>query len=256
MKEALFQANKKLKAFAALQTRKMKRLFVKTKMTGEECFNIPIVLNNRNRYTYLRDLVNWLQAAGYKNIFILDNDSDYPALLDYYKGTTAKVIYLKKNVGYKALWQTDLYEELKNKYYVYSDADLIPGKDCPDDFIYTLYQVLTKYDAEKCGPALRIDDLPEHYEFKQKVLNNEKIFWEKSLEFEVYDAPIDTTFALYKPFAFGDAEECKAIRVGGKLTFVHRPWYENSASLDEETQYYIKHASSSSFWYTKAKTIK
>jgi len=255
MKEILFQLNKRSKFFAALQLRKIKRLFSKTELVKEECFEIPIVLNNRNRYTYLKDLVNWLQNAGYKNIFILDNESDYPQLLEYYKKTTAKVIYLKENVGYKALWQTEFYKVLKDKYYIYSDADLIPGQQCPADFVYRLYTILKKYNAEKCGPALKINDLPEHYEFKAKVLKNETLFWENMLETDVYDAPIDTTFALYKPFAFGDAEECKAIRVGGTLTFIHRPWYENSLDLDEETKYYIKNANASSFWYTKAKTL-
>jgi hypothetical protein len=67
----------------------------------------------------------------------------------------------------------------------------------------------------------------------------------------VYKAPIDTTFALYKPFAQGDAEECDALRVGGNLIFIHQPWYEDSENPDEETKYYINNSSDSSFWYKK-----
>ncbi len=255
MKEHLFQIKKKLLAFSKRQLRNMSRLFVKTKLSEEESFQVPIVLNNRNRYTYLKDLVGWLQKAGYKNIFILDNDSEYPELLQYYKKTTAKVIYLRRNVGYKALWESEFFNVIRKGYYVYSDSDLMPNEKSPANLVYRLYQVLSKYTTEKCGPALMISDLPEHYALKQKVLANEKPFWEKTKEENVFEAPLDTTFALYKPFAFGDAEECSALRVGGDLILIHRPWYENSANLDEETKYYISKASASSFWYNKVKVI-
>ena len=66
---------------------------------------------------------------------------------------------------------------------------------------------MIKYPAkEKAGVALKIDDLPDHYSHKQEAINNEKIFWEKQLEKDVYDAPVDTTLALYRPLAFGNEE--------------------------------------------------
>ena len=52
-------------------------------------------------------------------------------------------------------------------------------------------------------------------------------------------------------FAFGNAEEIKAYRVGGDLTFIHLPWYEDSKNLTKEAEYYKKSATSSSYWYTK-----
>jgi hypothetical protein len=251
MKERLFMIKKKAKASAQLQYKRLQRLLVKATLSPAEAFAVPIVINNRNRCTYLEGLVHWLQNAGYTNIYILDNDSDYPALLEYYKRTTAKVIYLKQNVGYKALWQIPLFDEIKKGYYVYTDSDLIPGANCPKDVIFRLYQVLSKHKVEKCGPALKIDDLPDHYERKQEVLNVEKKYWSEEIEKNVYGAPIDTTFALYRPFAEGDAEDASAYRVGGDLTFIHLPWYENSANLGPEAKYYKEHVSSSSFWYNR-----
>lgn len=250
MKEFLFQIKKKWRAGSRKLLRKTRRLFVRTSLTEKESYTIPIVLNNRNRFSYLKQLVDWLTAAGYTNIFILDNASDYPELLDYYKQTPAKVVYLERNAGYKALWQSDLFNEIRNGYYVYSDSDLMPGANCPKNLLYRLYQVLEKYPVEKCGPALRINDLPDHYERRQEVIAQESKHWNK-LEENVYDAPIDTTFALYKPFAYGDAEELKACRVGGDLEFIHLPWYEDSKNLTKEAEYYKKNATSSSYWYTK-----
>lgn len=256
MKEYLFQIKKKLKRLLALQQRKLSRLKVNTTLTKADSFNIPIIINNRNRFTYLKQLVDFLISSGYSNISILDNDSDFEPLLDYYKVTPAKVIYLKKNLGYKALWKSDVFESIKKGYYVYTDADLIPEGFCPKDFIYQLYLILNKYPAEKCGPALKIDDLPAHYKHREKVIANELPFWKVSPEKDVYIAPIDTTFALYKPFAFGDAEECEAIRVAGDLLFIHQPWYEDSENPDEETRYYVNHSSDSSFWYKKVDISK
>ncbi len=251
MKERLFLIKKDLVRLLKLNIRVVKRIFVNTALSQHEAFRVPIVINNRNRYTYLRDFVDWLQKSGYQNIIILDNDSDFPPLLTYYKTCTARVIFLKQNLGYKALWQSAFFDEIKKGYYVYTDSDLAPNRNCPNDFVYRLYQILARYSAEKCGPALEIDDLPDHYERKEEVLAFEKKHWAEFVEKDIYDAPIDTTFALYKPFAYGDAEELKALRVAGDLVFKHLPWYEDSFNPTAEDRYYKEHVSSSSFWYNK-----
>jgi hypothetical protein len=250
MKESLFQLKKKLVAHLKFYFRVLNRVFVKTTLTREEAFYVPIVINNRNRLTYLKNLVNWLQKNGYQNIYILDNDSTYAPLLQYYKETTAKVVYLKKNAGYKALWENDLFKEIKKGYYVYTDSDLAPTEICPADLLFALYTTLKQHKSyEKCGPSLKIDDLLDSYHRKKEVIEVESKYWIKQVDKDVYDAPIDTTFALYKPLAFGDAEECKAIRLAGAYTLKHMPWYENSANLDEEAKYYMETISTSSYWY-------
>lgn len=252
IKEYLFSLKKKIKARLAKFNRTFKRAFLpKEIITSENCFQIPIIINNRNRYTFLKQMIEQLQSFGYKNIYVLDNDSSYPPLLEYYKTIPAKVIFLKKNVGYKALWETDVFEQFKNKYYVYSDPDILLQHDCPKDFVYILYKFLIKYSGkEKVGVALKIDDLPDHYLNKQEAIKNESIFWQNELEKDVYDAMVDTTLALYKPLAFGNAEECEAIRVGGKLAAQHLTWYLNSSNLPEEELFYKKSIKSNTSVYS------
>ena len=240
IKEFLFVVKKQLiKSFSKV-TRSIKRAMLpKQIITAENCFEVPIIINNRNRFTFLKLMIDQLQSFGYKHIYILDNDSSYPPLLEYYKIVNAKVIFLKQNVGYKALWETEVFEQFKNKYYVYSDPDILLQKDCPRDFVYQLYVLLKKYSGkEKVGVALKIDDLPDYYANKQEAIKNESIYWSKPLEKDVYDAMVDTTLALYKPLAFGNAEECDAIRVGGKLAAQHLTWYLDSNNLSEEELYY------------------
>jgi hypothetical protein len=242
IKKELFYFKKRCLKKSGKILRDLRRLVAPRKaITSTNCFEVPIIINNRNRYTFLKMMVDQLVSFGYKNIFILDNDSNYPPLLEYYKSVPAKVIFLGKNVGYKALWETRVFEQFKNNYYVYSDPDILMQEDCPKDFVYALYSKLIKYPfKEKAGVALKINDLPDHYANKKDVLENEKVFWTKELEPEVFDAIVDTTLALYRPFAHGNAEECNAIRVGGNLAACHLTWYLDSNNLPEEELFYKK----------------
>jgi hypothetical protein len=240
IKEWLFVLKKRTIRFLSKSNRAIKRmLFYREVITAQNCFDVPIIINNRNRFTFLKLMVDQLQSFGYKHIYILDNDSSYPPLLEYYKTVNAEVIFLKKNRGYRALWLTDTFAKFKNGYYVYSDPDILLQKDCPKDFVYQLYKQLNKYTGkEKAGVALKIDDLPDKYLNKQDAIHNESVFWTKILDKDVYDAMVDTTLALYKPLAFGNAEECGAIRVGGKLTAQHLTWYLDSNNLPAEELFY------------------
>ena len=240
IKEFLFRQKKKLKAaLAKYQRKKQRKLIPKQIITSENCYQIPIILNNRNRLTFLKQMIEQLNSFGYKNLFVLDNDSSYQPLIEYYKIIPAKVIYLKKNMGYRALWESKVFEQFKDEYYVYSDPDILLQKDCPRDFVYILFRTLTKYPSkEKVGVALKIDDLPDYYENKQEAIKNESFYWQKELDTDVYDAPVDTTLALYKPLAFGSAEECEAIRVSGLLCAHHLTWYQDSSNLSDEEIYY------------------
>jgi hypothetical protein len=252
IREYLFFLKKKVKANSAKFLRAIKRsLLPHQVITSENCFQIPIIINNRNRLTFLKQMIEQLQSYGYHNIYILDNDSSYPPLLEYYEIIPAKVIFLRENVGYRALWETEIFDQFKNNYYVYSDPDILMQEDCPKDFVHVLYKFLIKYsNVEKAGVALKIDDLPDHYLYKEEVIKNEFLFWRNELEKDVFGARVDTTLALYKPLAFGNAEECQAIRVGGKLTAHHLTWYLNSSNLPEEELFYKKSIKSNTSFYS------
>ena len=53
-------------------------------------------------------------------------------------------------------------------------------------------------EKTKVGFALKLDDLPENYKYKYDIIRFESFYWEKRMQykFPIYDAPIDTTFAL------------------------------------------------------------
>lgn len=56
----------------------------------------PIIINNFNRLSTTVQLIDALKQRGYNNIHILDNQSTYPPLLEFYKKRLAKFTFSKK----------------------------------------------------------------------------------------------------------------------------------------------------------------
>lgn len=211
---------------------------------------IPIIINNYNRLSCLLKLISVLESKGYHNIHILDNNSSYQPLLDYYKSCPYKVYRFSTNFGYLSFWKSGIYKEFHNQYFVYTDSDVVPIDTCPDDFMQYFYQLMKKYPrASKVGFGLSINDLPDYFKDKQKVMAWEQQFWQKKLEKDVYRAPIDTTFALYRPNVKGGAYfHDFMIRTGGAYIAKHLPWYNNSNNLSDEDQFYLTAVSTSTHW--------
>ena len=59
----------------------------------------PVFINCRDRLAPLRTLVEWLEQAGSTEVYLLDNDSTYEPLLDYYSQTPHTVVRLGRNWG-------------------------------------------------------------------------------------------------------------------------------------------------------------
>ncbi len=244
--------------YHALKNRYKKavRYFVENRYNESNYKQIPIIINNFNRLSYTQLLIERLEKWGYTNLYILDNNSTYPPLLEFYSHTKHKVIRLNENKGYMALWKSQVYKQFKFGYYVYTDPDVLPLESCGEDFLKEMLLQLKSFPAiEKLGLALSIDDLPEVYALKQKVIEWESTHWNKKINATIYDAVVDTTFALYKPLAKGNAEECPAYRIAGKYGAQHLPWYENSSLPSEEELYYRNSVTkSSSYWTNLDKT--
>ena len=206
--------------------------------------DIPLFIINRNRLTAMCTLIDWLLAAGMRKIVIIDNQSDYPPLLRYYKELPAgvKVLLMDQNHGPYVLWQQGVHKELDTPYIV-TDSDLVPPDFCPADLVPALLQALQRFpDAGKVGPGLRIDNLPDGYREAGLVRQWESQFWELPLGGGCFAAPIDTTFALYPPRAEFSRDD-RNVRLGYPYLLEHTPWYADEARLNEEEVYYRAHTS-------------
>lgn len=217
---------------------------------------IPVIIINFNQLFYLKQLVDFLIIRGFTNIVIVDNKSTYPPLLDYYKDIEDKVMieYMDDNYGHNVFFENiELQKKYGKGYYVLTDADIVPNKDLPKDFMLTLIHYLDKYfkRVTKVGFALRIDDIPDSFPLKEKVLKWEQRFWDIKLSKDVYKASIDTTFALYKPnypVFFNNINFYSGIRIAGDFIAEHGGWYKDINCLTEEELYYQETTSSSSSW--------
>lgn len=216
---------------------------------------IPIIINNFNRLSYLTSLIDSLTSRGYNNIHILDNKSTYPPLLEYYRTCPHNVILLGRNIGYKALWESGVFSKFKDSYYVYTDSDMEISEECPDDFMRHFLDILEQNPlSPKVGFGIRIDDLPDTFANKQKVIEHEKVFWQHKVADELYRADIDTTFALYRPYCKGVANMyVKVFRTGKPYLIRHLPWYVDSNNMSEEEKYYVNTISKSTHWSIQAK---
>lgn len=200
---------------------------------------IPIYINNFNRVSTTKRLVEDLQRLGYQDITILDNVSTYPPLLSWYDTNPCRVVRLERNMQSYALWDCGELEKHRDTLWVaYTDSDIELNYRTPYLFIDWLVLYAEKYNHSKAGLALKIDDLPDN-PYANHYRNWEQKFWSNELEPNVYDAQVDTTFCVLKPTA---PNQYRALRIGGDFTAIHRPWYSNFSNLDEEEQYYLDHA--------------
>ena len=215
----------------------------------QDVHDIPIIINNFNRLTTLKELIAALCQRGYRHIYILDNASTYPPLLDYYATCPFEVIRLDANLGFKALWKSGMYKRFCHDYYVYTDSDVVPIEACPADFLDYFYQVLKAHPlARKVGFSLRIDNLPDSYRYKERVLAMEMPYYKHPVD-GLYRAPIDTTFALYRPrVGLSRSRYVESYRTAYPYQAEHKPWYVDSAALTDEERYYVTHCTQKTAW--------
>ena len=201
---------------------------------------IPVVIINRNLLTWpqkMLDKIKELDNVG--NIYIVDNGSTYEPLLEWYESNPCDIVKVN-NIGHISPWICGLVDSF-NTPYVITDPDLDIEK-IPNDTLTYLNNTLNMFsDVGKIGLSLDwelvTEDL-EYYDHMRKcyypIYSNPPVFP------NVYNLPIDTTFALYnrKEYFIG------GYSVSGKYKAGHLPWYftKEERETNEEFAYYLNHA--------------
>lgn len=196
--------------------------------------NIPILIICYNNYKYIENMLNQLLKINekyYKNIIILDNLSTCIDTVHFLKNTNVKVIYNTENAGphITAYNNKHIYDSLPDKF-ILTDPDLQFNENLPNNFIETLSNLSDIYKCEKIGFALDIEDFDAMYQttyFKGMTIYEwENRFWQSEItndNFQLYNAPIDTTFCLVNK----NYSELN-IRIAGNFTSKHLPWYKDN----------------------------
>ncbi len=205
--------------------------------------DVPVFVPVRDRVAPLRQLVGWLESAGHDEIWLIDNASTYPPLLEYLDSSPHHVVRLDRNLGHRSPWLSGVVQRVADgRHIVISDPDVVPDPACPLDAVDHFRRILDRHpDVDKVGFGLRIDDLPPSYPLAGSVRAWEERFWQHEIEPGVFRADIDTTFALYRPLDRRHSE-ARALRTGPPYVARHLPWYVGPDDATDEDRYYRAHA--------------
>ncbi len=205
-----------------------------------------------NRLTIPKKLAENLADTGCEPI-LLDNSSSYPPLLEWYKSCPFKVHTFNQRYGERVFWDSGLFKEYDDEYYIVTDHDL-DISNVPLDYTEVLIKGLENKDITKCGLSLDIDDLPDT-PYGKDVIGCELKYWGDKDFLGNYIAGVDTTFAMYdrKRQTLGWDHGDKfyyGSRLPKPYTAKHMPWYltEESFASNEEEKYY--HTGCTNFWST------
>jgi glycosyltransferase involved in cell wall biosynthesis len=221
--------------------------------------DVPVLIPVFNNPTYLRKMIGQLRGVGLPNIIVVDNGSEYPPFLKYLDSLEGEltVVRLNENSGPRRLFRdAALYDQLP-QYFCLTDPDLEFNPDLPPDFLERLADLTRKYHVGKAGFSLDISE-PEKMiatpfqigEESYRIWEWEANFWKARLEEKddpAYRAAIDTTFAVYNKEFFRAEDFLDAIRVAGRYTARHLPWYADHRLPPEEADFY-RAASRHSFY--------
>lgn len=211
----------------------------------------PLIIPTFNNPTFTKSFVEQSVNCGFKNIVIYDNNSTFPKMLELLKDleSSCKIIRLEKNYGPHYILRTpEVYESLP-KFFCLSDPDVEYSKSLPEDFLEILLEISEKYKIGKVGFAMQVPKQEEFINPYMQLDDNlwkmedwEKQFWKDKIGSwrgnDLYDATLDTHFALYNKKYFDPQDRYKAIRVAGDLTSRHLGLYKEAGIPKEEEEFY------------------
>ncbi|MDP3264353.1 MAG: FkbM family methyltransferase [Tabrizicola sp.] len=211
----------------------------------------PVLIPCFNNPSYAANMLRQLRALGFADITFVDNASDSAdmhAFLDSAEQSGATVERLSENLGPRhSIFTPERLQSLP-RWFCLTDPDLEFNPALPEDFLATLASVILPSSYAKAGFALNIanrdalrQDKIEIEAQHHHIWEWEQQFWIRRLGFTpggdpVYKAPIDTTFALYDKLRVDNF--FRSLRVGGRMTAEHLPWYPNPPMTDPEASHY------------------
>ena len=224
---------------------------------------VPLIIPTFNNPTFTRNFVVQSKSVGFKKITIFDNNSTYPPMLNLLEELeeSCEVIRLNKNFGPHYILRTpEVYESLPNLFCL-SDPDVEYSKELPTNFLEILFQISEEYKMGKVGFAMKV---PAQNDFINpfmkldeelwKMEEWENQFWKKKvgtyLGHDIFDATLDTHFALYNKEFFNPLDRYRALRVAGHLTSKHLGLYKETIVPKEEEDFY---RNSSKYSYLRGK---
>jgi hypothetical protein len=215
---------------------------------------IPFIIPSFNNPTYLVNMLKQLETIQQNNILILDGGSMYPPMLQALDSIsqTLPIVVLPFNPGPRLAITSQVVLDALPNFFAVTDPDLSFNPCLPSDFINTMIELSNELSAPKIGFALDVSDSELMRKEKFKIGDDffsiqewEKQFWEKpkynKYDLPLFEAQIDTTFAIYNQNFYHKEDFLAAYRVAGDYTAVHLPWMLNTSVPESEINFYKRY---------------
>ena len=237
---------------------------------------IPLLIVSHNRPRMLKDMVTSIEQytdpATYQ-LIVCDNHSTQPEAIAYLSELEQRhrVLHNPQNLVFEGLnVGLRVVQDLGSPYFLISDPDLKLGPATPSDWIVRLSEILDKTAYPKAALALDASyaaDTPWKELIKRETERSG--LWKHKVNFDFieddcYEAPVDTTMALYRRDTFNywnrglrfDREhgiegggwinltqynpkyKGIALRVAGRFTCEHLGWWFDPKYLPDFAFYY------------------
>ncbi|MDQ6656009.1 MAG: FkbM family methyltransferase, partial [Verrucomicrobiota bacterium] len=213
--------------------------------------NLRVIVPTFNNPTPLRRMVAQLISCGLGNIVIVDNGSEFPPMIDDLRRLEPnyQVIRLPGNKGPRHIFADAAFYAQLPQLFCVTDPDLAFNPELPANFLDHLIGLTHRHRIGKAGFALDIST-PDLMLQEQFVIGGEPYriweweghFWQTKLADEgpdpVYRAWIDTTFAICNKEFLRPDDHLDALRVAGRYTARHLPWYRDYRLPADEAAFY------------------
>jgi hypothetical protein len=209
--------------------------------------NIPVIINNRDLFTWPKKMVEDLSKFdNIGDIIIVDNESTYEPLLEWYLTKPCEIFY-SKNLGEASPWKNKIPEKKDYNFYVVTDSDLDLSETPKDCLMYIFEKLKNHKEYSKIGLSLCnynvSDNSPYHHFLKMWAENK----WNIN---DVEDGllikqDVDTTFALYDIKRHSAGPSCST---NFPYSAKHVPWeitwdvIRDMKNKNYEFYYYLKNA--------------
>lgn len=221
---------------------------------------MTIFIMNWNWLEWTKQQADFFASCGH-NVIIVDNNSTYPPLLEWYKTCPYHIVHTGKaklSTYNRFVWEMRLPDIYTNdNYYAVTDSDL-GFEGVPKDFAQVLTDDIERSKGIlKSGLALSINDLPSNA-YANRYRESEKNNFNNQDKYGFYDIPVDTTFAVYSkdrckniadmwkapgdsvPDSFLDNRYFyRSHRSPAPYIVKHLPWYMDINNLTDEQKYHI-----------------
>ena len=169
---------------------------------------VPILILSNNRPLMLANMIKSIEAytdPETYHIIICDNNSTQKEMIELLKKLekTHTVLRNKSNRVFEGLnIGLKIVKQYHDKYFIISDPDLLLTPAIPKNWVQKMCEILDNSTYPKVGLALNIKFAIDN-EWVSCIRSSEGKYWQAETKFEFiedicYEAPVDTTMALYR----------------------------------------------------------